>query len=96
MDSFSPIDGIEGIPSRLSPQVPQPSTHILRIPGNRCPDSVITLSLRQEPITEISQRIRALKHQIQQGHRRSPIDCATNLCTGTHPHPIRELPLIHL
>ena len=27
MDSFFPIDGIEGISSRLSPQVPQPSTH---------------------------------------------------------------------
>ena len=27
MDSFLPIDGIEGISSRLSPQVRQPSTH---------------------------------------------------------------------
>ena len=27
MDSFFPIDGIEEISSRLSPQVPQPSTH---------------------------------------------------------------------
>jgi hypothetical protein len=27
MDSFSPIEGIEGISSRLSPQVPQSSPH---------------------------------------------------------------------